>query len=155
MTQATATDADQEAAETRQDADVEVRDAQLGEVTDTGARAGAGAAQIDILLDTTVEIAATLGSTRMPVRQVLELGSGAVITLDRAVGEPVDLDLNGIRFATGRLVVVGDRLGIRIDQILAPQSETPPPAPENGADAEAQPPADAEAQPPAADEAPS
>jgi len=145
MTQATATDADQEAAETRQDAGVEVSDAQLGEVTDTGARAGA--AQIDILLDTTVEIAATLGSTRMPVRQVLELGSGAVIPLDRAVGEPVDLDLNGIRFATGRLVVAGDRLGIRIDQILAPQSETPPPVPENGADAEAQ--------PPAADEAPS
>ena len=145
MTQATATDADQEAAETRQDAEVEVRDAQLGEVTDTGARAGT--AQIDILLDTTVEIAATLGSTRMPVRQVLELGSGAVIPLDRAVGEPVDLDLNGIRFATGSLVVAGDQLGIRIDQILAPQGETLPPAPENGADAEAE--------PPAADEAPS
>jgi len=135
MTQATATDADQEAAETRQDAQVEVRDAQLGEVADSGSRAGT--AQIDILLDTTVEIAATLGSTRMPVRQVLELGSGAVIPLDQTVGEPVDLDLNGIRFATGMLVVSGDRLGIRINQILAPQSETLPPTPADGAEPEA------------------
>jgi len=143
MTQATATDADQEAADTQHDADVEVRDAELGEAADSGTRAGA--AQIDILLDTTVEIAATLGSTHMPVRQVLELGSGAVIALDRAVGEPVDLHLNGIRFATGRLVVTGDRLGIRIDQILAPETETPPAEPENGAEAQAEPQAKPEA----------
>ncbi len=136
MTQATATDADQEAAETRQDAGVEVSDAQLGEVTDTGARAGA--AQIDILLDTTVEIAATLGSTHMPVREVLELGAGAVIALDRAVGEPVDLHLNGIPFAAGTLIVAGDRLGIRIEQILAPHSDAPPPPPQDEAETAAE-----------------
>ena len=135
MTQATATDTDQATAETPHDAEVEVRDAELANATDSGARAGA--AQIDILLDTTVEIGATLGSTHMPVRQVLELGSGAVIRLDRAVGEPVDLDLNGIRFATGRLVVAGDRLGIRVEEVLAPQTETP--ASGNGADADAGP----------------
>ncbi len=132
MTQATATEAAPPAAKDTQDAEVEVHDAELGEAAVTAVRAGT--AQIDILLDTTVEIAATLGSTHMPVREVLELGAGAVIALDRAVGEPVDLHLNGIRFAAGTLIVAGDRLGIRIEQILAPHGDAPPPPPQDGAE---------------------
>jgi flagellar motor switch protein FliN/FliY len=139
MTQATATEADPAAAEDPQDAEVEVHDAELNEAADTAVRAGT--AQIDILLDTTVEIAATLGSTHMPVREVLELGAGAVIALDRAVGEPVDLHLNGIPFAAGTLIVAGDRLGIRIEQVLAPHGDTPPP-PQDGAETGAETPAE-------------
>jgi flagellar motor switch protein FliN/FliY len=63
----------------------------------------------------------------MAARDLLQLGPGAVVTLDRQVGEPVDLILNGVRFATGHLVVVGDQLGIRIKDILA--SPAPPAAP--------------------------
>jgi flagellar motor switch protein FliN/FliY len=55
---------------------------------------------------------------------VLELGPGAVVTLDRVAGEPVDLILNGECFATGNLVVVGDRLGVRIREILSLPAET-------------------------------
>jgi len=97
---------------------VEVQTAELPEAADSGARRPAG--QLDIILDTAVEVSANLGEARMPARQLLELGPGAVITLDREAGQPIDLILNGVRFATGTLVVVGDRLGVRIKEILAP-----------------------------------
>jgi flagellar motor switch protein FliN len=96
---------------------VEVQSAELPEATDTGARVPGG--QLDIILDTAVEVSVNLGEARMPARQLLELGPGAVITLDREAGQPIDLVLNGVRFATGNLVVVGDRLGVRIKEILA------------------------------------
>jgi flagellar motor switch protein FliN len=99
---------------------VEVQSAELPEAADSGARVPGG--QLDIILDTAVEVSANLGDARMPARQLLELGPGAVITLDREAGQPIDLILNGVRFATGNLVVVGDRLGVRIKEILAPAS---------------------------------
>ena len=52
-------------------------------------------------------------------RELLEMGPGSVLKLDRQVGEPIDLFLRGVRFATGHLVVVGDHLGVRIKEILA------------------------------------
>jgi flagellar motor switch protein FliN/FliY len=96
---------------------VEVQEARLPEAVDTGARVPQG--QFDILMDTTVEITAILGDARMPARDLLQLGPGAVVKLEKQAGEPVDLILNGVRFARGTLVVVGDRLGIRIREILA------------------------------------
>jgi len=104
------------------DAPQEVQAAELPEAFDTGARRPAG--QFDVLLDTAVEITAHLGAARLPARDVLTLGPGAVLTLDRQAGEPVDLILNGVRFATGHLVVVGDRLGIRLREILGPADQT-------------------------------
>jgi flagellar motor switch protein FliN/FliY len=98
----------------------EVQTAELPEAADSGARVPGG--QLDIILDTAVEVSANLGDARMPARELLELGPGAVITLDREAGQPIDLILNGVRFATGNLVVVGDRLGVRIKEILAPAS---------------------------------
>ncbi|MBE3070787.1 MAG: FliM/FliN family flagellar motor switch protein [Planctomycetes bacterium] len=113
---------------------VEVREAALGEVRDSGDRSGTR--KIDLLLDTTIEITATLGSVRMKIGDLLKMGTGAVMRLDRAAGEPVDLLLNGIPFATGNLVVVGDRLGVRLREVQAPEAgdlpaaaEPPPAAP--------------------------
>ncbi len=127
MTQASAIDANEAAneTETKQEgqADVEVRDAELSEVRDSGNRTGAG--KIDILLDTTVEVTATLGSVRMPVGELLKTGTGAIIQLDRVAGEPVDLLLNGVPFATGSLVVVGDHLAVRLKDVRAPDTEEP------------------------------
>ena len=95
---------------------VEVQDAQL---TDAQPQAsGGGGGQIDILLSTAVPVSATLGDVMVEVRQVLQLGQGSVIKLDRRLGEPIDLYLRGIKFATGHLVVVGDHLGVRIKEIL-------------------------------------
>lgn len=122
MTQAPAVDMDdapvEAEAETQEETDVAVQEAELEEAAPAPATGPGG--QIDILLDTSVEVTASLGTVRMPVRELLEHGPGSVVQLDRAAGEPVDLLLNGIRFATGHLVVVGDRLGVRVKEILRP-----------------------------------
>ena len=97
---------------------VEVREAQLPEVAPSQASAGQG--QIDILLDSSVQVSATLGETKMLIRDLLQAGTGSIITFDRKVGEPVDLYLSGVHFATGQMVVVGDHLGVRIKEIIAP-----------------------------------
>ena len=100
---------------------VAVADAQLPEAVDSGDRSGGG--QIDILMDATMSISARLGEAEISVRELLQVGPGAVLKLDRQVGEPIDLFLRGIKFATGHLVVVGEQLGVRIKEILA---QTPP-----------------------------
>ncbi|MGC8490047.1 MAG: FliM/FliN family flagellar motor switch protein, partial [Clostridia bacterium] len=61
--------------------------------------------------------------TQMTVREVLELGPGAVLELDKAYAEPVDLYLNGRLVAKGEAVVVGENFGVKITQIVAEQME--------------------------------
>jgi len=96
---------------------VDVQDAELPEAS--GGPAGAkGSGQIDILLETEVPLEVRLGGCDMPIRDVLQLAPGSVVALERQAGEPLDLCLRGVPFATGHLVVVGDRLGIRIKEIL-------------------------------------
>jgi flagellar motor switch protein FliN/FliY len=93
---------------------VEVHEAQLGEATDAGTK---GSNQIDILLDTSMPVEACLGRQEMTVGGLLQLGPGSVVELDRQVGEPIELLLRGRQFALGRLVIVGDRLGVRITEV--------------------------------------
>ena len=76
--------------------------------------------QIEILLDAQMGVMVELGRAEILVRDLLALGAGSVIKLDRRKGEPVDLYLRGMKFATGNLVVVGDQLGVRIKEILSP-----------------------------------
>ena len=95
----------------------QVQEADLLEVEE--ARQGPGGGQIDILLDSPMSVSVCLGNARPAVRELLEMGPGSVLRLDRQVGEPIDLYLRGIRFATGHLVVVDDHLGVRINEILA------------------------------------
>jgi flagellar motor switch protein FliN/FliY len=101
---------------------VQVHDVELPEAQDTSA--GAGNGQIDLLLDAPMAVTVRLGELEMTVRELVELNQGKVLTLDKRVGEPVDLYLRGMRFATGDLVVVGDRLGVRIREILNTQDHT-------------------------------
>ncbi len=65
--------------------------------------------------------AARLGEAEIQIRELLQMGPGSVLKLDRQTGEPVDLYMRGTRFATGYLVVVGEQLGVRVKEILAPQ----------------------------------
>ncbi len=98
---------------------VDVRDAELPGAAEAPAPGGDG--KLDILLDTSMEVSVRLGTAELPARDLIRLGPGSVLTLDRQVGQPVDVMLRGIRFATGKLVVVGDQLGVRIEEILSPQ----------------------------------
>jgi flagellar motor switch protein FliN/FliY len=95
---------------------VQVEDVQFPQAHEQPNKSAPG--QIDLLLDISVKVQACLGEVEIQVRDLLQLNTGSVITLDRQVGEPADLYLKGARFATGYLVVIGNRLGIRIKEVL-------------------------------------
>ncbi|MCB9134621.1 MAG: flagellar motor switch protein FliN [Anaerolineales bacterium] len=73
---------------------------------------------IELLIDVPVQITVELGRTQMTVRQVLELERGSVIELERVAGDPVDVFVNGSLIAIGEVVVVDDRFGIRISELV-------------------------------------
>ena len=85
----------------------------------TAQMAGFGSARdLEAIYDIPVEISAVLGHTKMPVSQLLKLGRGAVVELDRKVGEAIDIYVNNRLVARGEVVVVDDRLGITMTEII-------------------------------------
>jgi flagellar motor switch protein FliN/FliY len=100
---------------------VGVRQAELPEVGPRGPRGAGG--QIDILLDTKMRISVRLGQAELPARELIQLGPGSVLRLDKQAGQPVELLLRGIPFASGRLVVVGQQLGVKVEEIFSPTDE--------------------------------
>ena len=117
MTEIQTEEAQQSADQTSNDS-VDVQEAQLTEAVDQSTTEGSG--QIDILLETLMPVQVQLAQTDICVRELLQLSVGSVLKLDKRAGEPVDLFLRGVRFATGQLVVIEDHLGVRIDKILSP-----------------------------------
>lgn len=73
---------------------------------------------LDILMDVPVRLTVELGSCMMPMRDVLQLGNGSVVQLDKIADAPVDLFANNKMVAQGEVVVVDDRFGIKITKIL-------------------------------------
>lgn len=84
--------------------------------TGSDLRACAG---LDALLDVTLPVVIEIGRSQLTVQEVLQLTSGSVVTLDRSVGEPVDLYVSDRKFAQGEIVVVDDRFAVRITRLLA------------------------------------
>jgi flagellar motor switch protein FliN/FliY len=76
-----------------------------------------------MLMDVTLELAVELGRTRMSVRQVLDLQKGSVVELNRMAGDPVDVFVNDHLIARGEVVVVDDKFGIRITELVSPDRE--------------------------------
>jgi len=70
------------------------------------------------VLDVTVEITAVLGTSLMPISQILKLGRGAVVELDRYIGDDIELIANNIPVAKGEVTVLDDRLGVTMTEIL-------------------------------------
>ncbi|MBL0421458.1 flagellar motor switch protein FliN [Ramlibacter sp. AW1] len=88
-----------------------------------GAGAGATAAareDIDLVLDIPVQLTVELGRTRIPIKNILQLAQGSVIELEAIAGEPMDVLVNGYLIAQGEVVVVNDRFGIRLTDIVTP-----------------------------------
>ncbi len=75
-------------------------------------------AGIDLLLDVNLKVTVELGRTRMKIRDILNLASGAVVPLEKQASEPVDIMVNGALLATGEVVVVDDQFGVRITKLL-------------------------------------
>jgi flagellar motor switch protein FliN/FliY len=82
------------------------------------AQAAPSLEQLSAVYDIPVQLAAVLGKTTMPVSQLLRLGRGAVVELDRKVGEPVEIYVNNRLVARGEVLVVDDHLGITMTEIV-------------------------------------
>ena len=74
---------------------------------------------IDLILDIPLEISVRLGRAKMPIQELMGLAPGAVIDLDKLSGEPLDILLNGKLVARGEAVVVNDRYGVRLVEIIS------------------------------------
>ncbi|MGV3710132.1 MAG: flagellar motor switch protein FliN [Gemmatimonas sp.] len=74
---------------------------------------------IGMLLDLTLPVSIELGRTSMTVQEILRLGRGSVIQLDRLAGEPIDIYVGDRRFAEGEVVVLGEHFGVRVTRILS------------------------------------
>lgn len=75
---------------------------------------------MDLVLDIPVTISMEIGRGRIPIRNLLQLSQGSVVELDRLAGEPLDVLVNGTLIAQGEVVVVNDKYGIRLTDVISP-----------------------------------
>lgn len=75
---------------------------------------------LDVILDVPVDISMEIGRTKINIRNLLKLNQGSVIELDRLAGEPMDVLVNGTLIAHGEVVVVNDKFGIRLTDVISP-----------------------------------
>ena len=108
--QAQQNQADQETSKTK------VQSVELSEAT--GAKTTGSGTSIDILLDMDVPVVVTIGQAEIPIQQLLQLGPGSVLKLDKPVDAPADLYLKDTKFASGSIVVVDGKFAVRIKEIL-------------------------------------
>lgn len=100
------------------------------ETAATAARPAAGAVKpnikesnnIDLFMDVMLKVTVELGRSRMSLQQVLELQNGSVVELDRLAGDPVDVFVNDLLIARGEVVVVDDKFGVRITEVISPEN---------------------------------
>ncbi len=82
--------------------------------------AAAGSNQLDLVMDIPVTLSVELGRTKIQIRELLQLAQGSVVDLDRLAGEPMDVLVNGFLIARGEVVLVNDKFGIRLTDIVSP-----------------------------------
>jgi len=75
---------------------------------------------IDLILDIPVQLTVELGRTKLPIRNLLQLAQGSVVELDGLAGEPMDVLVNGCLIAQGEVVVVNEKFGIRLTDVITP-----------------------------------
>ena len=86
----------------------------------TSAAATPAGNDINMILDIPVQLTVELGRTRIPIKHILQLAQGSVVELDALAGEPMDVLVNGYLIAQGEVVVVNDKFGIRLTDIVTP-----------------------------------
>ena len=98
----------------------EASPAQFDELTAPAHVAVEGAPDLDVILDIPVNISMEVGNTEISIRNLLQLNQGSVIELDRLAGEPLDVLVNGTLIAHGEVVVVNEKFGIRMTDVISP-----------------------------------
>ena len=77
-------------------------------------------ANLDVILDIPVTLSMEIGRTELPIHSLLQLDQGSVVELDRLAGEPMDVLINGTLIAHGEVVVVNEKFGIRLTDVISP-----------------------------------
>ena len=113
---------EQQAAEESEEAEaqsVELDDFDMAAASEAVA-GGDGTPDLDVILDIPVNISMEVGRTSITIRNLLQLNQGSVIELDRLAGEPLDVLVNGTLIAHGEVVVVNEKFGIRMTDVISP-----------------------------------
>ena len=103
-----------------EDKTVTVQPVQFASFEDLDQVQGPPNQNLNILLDVKLQLTVDLGKTELPIKKVLELTKGSIVTLNKAAGEPVELYANGKLIAYGEVVVIEDNFGLRITHITDP-----------------------------------
>ena len=111
---------DNKATENTEDKTVTVQPVQFASFEDLDQVQGPVNQNLNILLDVKLQLTVELGKTELPIKKVLELTKGSIVTLNKAAGEPVELYANGKLIAYGEVVVIEDNFGLRITHITDP-----------------------------------
>jgi len=102
-----------------EDAD-SVVSAEFESLEDTSGGPAGAEANLDVILDIPVTISMEIGRTKISIRNLLQLNQGSVVELDRLAGEPMDVLVNGTLVAHGEVVVVNEKFGIRLTDVISP-----------------------------------
>jgi len=105
-------------AETGNGADDSYEKAKFGQLQNEG-KAGSDEVNLDVILDIPVTLSVEIGRTRQTIRNLLQLNQGSVVELDRLAGEPMDVLVNGTLIAHGEIVVVNEKFGIRLTDVIS------------------------------------
>ncbi|RIL05355.1 MAG: flagellar motor switch protein FliN [Proteobacteria bacterium] len=80
-----------------------------------------GPRTLDFLLDVTLQVTVEVGRARMTIQDLLQLGQGSVVELEKLAGEPLDIYVNGKHVARGEAVIVNEKFGVRLTDIISPE----------------------------------
>ena len=109
-----------EAAQAAQFAELLAREQRPAAAAPSNDFAAGGEVNLNVILDVPVTLSMEVGRTRIPIRNLLQLNQGSVVELDRAAGEPLDVFVNGTLVAHGEVVVVNEKFGIRLTDVISP-----------------------------------
>ena len=103
-----------------EDVDDTMPSAEFDSLEDTSGGSAGVEANMDVILDIPVTISMEIGRTHISIRNLLQLNQGSVVELDRLAGEPMDVLVNGTLVAHGEVVVVNEKFGIRLTDVISP-----------------------------------
>jgi len=99
---------------------MEAENVPLEKIESSASSASGDDINLDVILDIPVTISMEIGNTKINIRNLLQLNQGSVVELDRMAGEPLDVVVNGTLIAHGEVVVVNEKFGIRLTDIISP-----------------------------------
>jgi flagellar motor switch protein FliN/FliY len=94
--------------------------AELNSLSDEGQAPVSSDMNLDVILDVGVTLSMEVGRARIPIRNLLQLSQGSVVELERLAGEPLDVYVNGTLIAHGEVVMVNDKFGVRLTDVVSP-----------------------------------